>query len=172
MSSTIISKWTVYFFWGSSSRSGISLQTGSKRCLFSSAASPRLSKVCKVSIETKVAPISLPLFRICFSTQSVYKVHKSFNCYSKNIKYFADSLLRRHSANCEILKGIDYGKGYIDFWEISAAAQLEDRIFGDSCELQRYGTRSSTRESKWNNRSVPVVSLKRSSDSAGDYSTD
>ena len=44
-------------------------------------------------------------------------------------------------------------------------------IFG-SCELQRYDNHFSTGESKCNNRSVLAVSLKRSSDSAGNCSTD
>ena len=94
---------------------GLSLQTGSKRHLFFSACSSRLSKVCKVLIETEVVPISLPLFRIGFSTQSVNETHESSNCYTKKIKYSADSLLRRYSANCEVSNRIDYGKRYIDF---------------------------------------------------------
>ena len=50
----------------------LSLQTGPKRRLFLSASSSRLSKVCKVSMETEVAPIYLPLLWNGFITQSVY----------------------------------------------------------------------------------------------------
>ena len=134
-------------------------------------------------METEAVPISLPLFRIDFSTQSVYETHESFNCYIKKIKYTADSLFRRYSANCETSKGIDYGKGKIDFSltksglpdkfrEISTAALPKDIIFGDSCGLQRSDTHSSTGESKCNNESVSFVSVKRSSGSARNCSTD
>ena len=51
-----------------------------------------------------IRPISLPLFRIDFSTQSVYEIHKSSNCYTKKIECTADSLPRRYTANCG-LKG-------------------------------------------------------------------
>ena len=58
------------------------------------------------------------------------------------------------------------------FLEISTAALPEDRILGDGCGLQRYDTHSSTGENKFNNRSVSVVSLKRSIDSMENCSTD
>ena len=66
-------------------------------------------------MEMEVELISLPLFRIDSNTQSVYEIHESSNCYTNKIKYTADSVLRRYSANCEVSKGIDCGKGYIDF---------------------------------------------------------
>ena len=78
------------------------------QCLFT-----KTLKKCRVSMETEVVPISLFLFRIDLSTQSVYKTHVSSNCYTNNIKYTVDSLLRRYSDNCEVSKGIDSGKGYI-----------------------------------------------------------
>ena len=53
--------------------------------------------------------------RIGFSTRSIYETHESFNCYTKKIKYTAESLLRRYSPSCKVSKGIDYGKAYIDF---------------------------------------------------------
>ena len=58
------------------------------------------------------------------------------------------------------------------FLEISTAALPEDWILGDGCGLQRYDTHSSTGENKFNNRSVSVVSLKRSIDSMENCSTD
>ena len=63
-------------------------------------------------METEGVLISLPLFRIGFSTQSVYETHESSDCDTKKIKYTADSLLRRYSANCEVSKWTDYGKRY------------------------------------------------------------
>ena len=80
----------------------LSLLFGSKRRVFFSASSPRLSKACKISTETKVVPISLPLFRIDFSTQGVYKNHESSNCYTKKIKCSVDSLLKRYFAKCQV----------------------------------------------------------------------
>ena len=64
-------------------------------------------------MESEVVPTSLSLFLIGFSTQSAYETCKS--SYTKKIKSTADSLLRRYSANCEVSKGIDYGKRDIDF---------------------------------------------------------
>ena len=87
---------------------GLCLKTGSKRRLFFSACLPRLSKLCKISVETEIVPISLPLIRIGFSTQSVYETRESSNCDSKKIRYTTDSLLRQYSTNCEVSKRTDY----------------------------------------------------------------
>ena len=67
-------------------------------------------------METEVVTISRPLFRIGFSTPSTHETSESSNCYTKKIKYTADSTLRQYSAKCEVSKGIVYGKGYIDFF--------------------------------------------------------
>ena len=69
--------------------------------LFFSASSPR----CKTSRETEVAPFPLPLF---MEVTSAPRVFAKFQL----IKYTADSLLQRYSANCELSKWIHYGKGY------------------------------------------------------------
>lgn len=125
----------------------------------------------------------LPLFWIGLSTQSVYKTHVSPSCYTNKIKCTADSLLRRYSDNCEVSTGTDSSKGCIDFSiaksglpdkfrEISIAFLPEDRVFGDSCELQSYDTHCTTRESKCNDKTLSVVSLKRASDSEVNFSTD
>ena len=52
------------------------------QCLFT-----KTLQVCKISMETEVVPISLPLRRTGFSTQSVYETHESSNCCTKTIKY-------------------------------------------------------------------------------------
>ena len=68
---------------------------------FFSASSPR----CKTSRETEVVPFALPLL---MEMAWVPRVFAKFQL----IKYTADSLLRRYSANCELSKWIHYGKGY------------------------------------------------------------
>ena len=58
----------------------------------------------------------------------------------------------------------------INFEKLQLCPEIE--FLGNSCGLQRYDTHSSTGESKYNNRSVLVLSHKRSIDSAGSCSTD
>ena len=130
-------------------------------------------------METEVVPISLPLFRI----GSAPRVFTKFMKVPIAILRRLNILLVLYSANCEVSKRIDYGKGYIGFSvtksklsdkfrEISAAVLPEDRTFGNSCGLQIYDTHSSTIGSKCNSRSASVASLNRSSDSAGNCLTD
>lgn len=119
-------------------------------------------------MEAIVVPISLPLFLIGFSTQSVYKVPIAIlkGLILLLILYLDNVLLIGRSQNDLIkvrdiliflLKSVLLDK----FREISTADIQQDRVFVNSCEVQRYDTHSSTRESKCNNRSVSVASLKR-----------
>ena len=124
-----------------------------------------------------------PFLCLCFGLDSAPRVFTKLMKVPIAILRRLNILLVLYSANCEVSKRIDYGKGYIGFSvtkskfsdkfrEISAAVLPEDRIFGNSCGLQIYGTHSSTIGSKCNNRSASVASLNRSSDSAGNCLTD
>lgn len=117
-------------------------------------------------MEATVAPISFPLFLIGFRSQSVYKVPIAILkrlillliLYLDNILLIGRSqnhLIKVRDILIFLLKSVLLDK----FREISTADIQEDRIFVNSCEVQRYETHSSARESKCNNRSVSVASL-------------
>ena len=86
----------------------LSLQAGPEGLLFFSTSPLEVLKICKVSMERKTVPISLPVFWPLFSARAFYKAHEGPNFDSMATQYFANFKLRRHFCDSTFAGG-NYG---------------------------------------------------------------
>ena len=111
---------------GSVEKRGYNGETRSQGCLFFSSSEPKVSKICKVSVEKQPLSVHLPLLWSGSSTQTIQQINESSNSHLKKVEYSAHHLFRRHVVDGGFQGGNSNGKGHTNL------PSTESRFF-DKC---------------------------------------
>ena len=122
----------------------LSLEAGSERCFFFITSSVEILKICKVSMERKTVPISLPVFWPFFSVKAFYKARGSPNFDSKRLIILSilhlDSIFVIAHSQEKIMVARN---AFIFLLQNSGfsinvkKSVLQSKVFGSNCGIQR-----------------------------------